>query len=104
MTGFLKTSLPVEVASASSEGRGEGPQGYRVHFMTQGQSSETAARRVTRSAQKKASASGVPIALAREFTPPGEETYYVTQPEEVVVSVVEHHGLGVQPEGDDHLD
>ena len=94
----------MEVASASPEERGEVSEGYRIRFMTQGQSSETDARRITRSVRKKASASGAPSALAREFNPPGEETYYATRPEEVVVPVVEHHGRGFQPEGDAHPD
>lgn len=58
--------------------------------MTHGETGEPSTLRVTRAAQRRrAVASLIPTALAREFTLAGEEAYYTSPPEEIVAEIEE---------------
>jgi len=72
--------------------------------MTQGQTSELELRRVTRSARRRAVASVRPTVLAREFTPPAEETSLEPRIGEVVIPIVETQVVAEQPDSDTATD
>ena len=65
--------------------------------MNQGQSSETDARRVTRSARKKGKRQWWVISVSKRIA--SGRRVIATQPEEVVVPIVEQYGREFQPEG-----
>jgi hypothetical protein len=68
--------------------------------MTQGQTSEPDARRVTQSVRRREVVSVVPTVLAQEFLFLEEEVRYTAPPEEVVIPVREQQSPEFEPKSD----